>query len=52
VAGLAVEGDVHGHTLTPQAPGDRLGQRLFILDYQDPHLSTVPQPGEKGRGGR
>jgi hypothetical protein len=42
VAGIAVKGDVNGHTFAPQAARDRLGQGLFVFDYQNPHPSTVP----------
>jgi hypothetical protein len=32
-----VIGHINGHTLRPQPTGDRIGQRLLILNYQNPH---------------
>ena len=40
-AGLALEGDIDGHPLTPQPDGDRVRQLLVIFDDQYAHCETV-----------
>jgi hypothetical protein len=44
----AVEREVHGHALLPQAAGDRIGQTLVILDYEHAHVHSMPRGGHSG----
>ena len=38
----AVAGHVDGHALPAQAPGDGVGQRLFVFHHQHAHGAMVP----------
>ena len=40
---VAVEGDVDGHPLTPQAVGNRLGEALVVFDDEHAHRHSMPR---------
>jgi hypothetical protein len=39
---VTVQRDVDGHPLAAQPARYRIGKGLFVLNYQNPHSTTVP----------